>query len=553
MTARSLTPPGRALLLALAALLLVLLPAQGAQAHAALVATDPADGAALDAMPSTVTLSFNEPVQPIADAVHLIVDGGAAVPVEAAARDDDIVVTMPADLADGAYFLNWRVISTDAHPISGVLAFTVGDAAPAPAPADQGGTDERPVAVMTLNALHYLGLLVFAGFLFFKIAIAPPQPGRPRHRTLRASGALAIAATALAVPVGALELAGRPLRDALDPGTWTGTVTSASLTVLALTGIGVLAAYWWHTRGRGSWTPVAALGAASLAVAAPVLIGHSMAFGPQTLMLAADITHLFAGAIWTGGLAALIATLHQTRRGRLQALPAARIVARFSTWAGVTVALLGASGVAMAMMIHPDWTDLLDSSLLDTDHGRALLVKLALVAIALALAGWNRWRLVPRIRSAETRSRGLEVLRRLLFGEAAILLLTIAVTGVLVNLSPEPDPEPTEPAGVTQVQELGTGQVEAVLTPGAAGTNTLTLHLTDAEGLALEPVEDPMVFASLPEQEFGPLQSTAEPTGEPGAYATELHLPLPGAWELEIHVRVSEFEHHMTTLVADLP
>lgn len=553
MSARSLTPPGRALLLALAALLLVLVPAHGAQAHAALVATDPADGAALDAMPSTVTLSFNEAVQPVADAVHLIVDGEAGAPLEVGARDNDVVIEMPAGLGEGAYFLNWRVISADAHPISGVLAFTVGDAAPAPAPADQGSTDAKPVAVMTVNALHYLGLLVFAGFLFFKVAIDPTPTRRPRHRTLRASGAVAVAATALAIPIGALDLAGRPLRDLLDPGAWTGTVTSASPTILALTGIGVAAAYWWHTRGREPWTSVAALGAASLAVAAPVLIGHSMAFGPQPLMLAADITHLFAGAIWTGGLLALIATLRQARRGRLEALPAARIVARFSTWAGVTVALLGASGIAMAMMIHRDWTDLLDSSLFHTDHGRALLVKLGLVAIALALAGWNRWRLVPRIRSAEARSRGLEALRRLLFGEAAILLLTIAVTGVLVNLSPEPDPEPVEPAGVSQTQELGTGQVEAALTPGTAGTNTLTLHLTDAEGLALEPVEDPMVFASLPEQDFGPLQSTAAPTGEPGAYATDLNLPLSGAWELEIHVRVSEFEHHMTTLIAELP
>lgn len=552
MTARLATPPGRAFALALAALCLVLLPAPAAQAHAALVSTDPADGAALDAMPSTVTLTFNEPVQPIADAFHLIAGEDADLPVAAVTRDDDVVVTLPADLGDGAYYLNWRVISADAHPIAGVLAFTVGDAALVAAVEPE--LAPRPVAVMAVNTLHYLGLLVFAGFLFFRIAIARTRPERPRHRVLRASGALAIAAAALAVPIGALELAGRPLSDLRDPGAWTPTVTDEALLVLALTAVGVLVAYVAHTQGREAWTHVPALAATALAVAAPILIGHSMAFGPQWLMFAADLAHLFAGAVWTGGLVGLLATLHQARRGRLAAPPAARIVARFSTWAGLTVLVLGASGIAMALLIHRDWGDLLgsDSSLLATDHGRALLVKLGLVGVALLLAAWNRWRLVPLIRDAERRGRGLLLLRRLLSGEAAILGLVIAVTGVLVNLSPAVE-APPEPVAVTHVRELGAGDVEAVLEPGLPGTNTFTLRFTDAQGLPLEPVDAPLVFGSLPEQEFGPIETATTPTGEPGVYTAELHLPLAGAWELEIHVRVSEFEHHMTTVAVELP
>nr|WP_304608835.1 CopD family protein [Glycomyces amatae] len=150
-------------------------------------------------------------------------------------------------------------------------------------------------------------------------------------------------------------------------------------------------------------------------------------------MAAADLVHLLAGAVWVGGLAGLLVLLRaaHAERPAVDAATAARVVARFSSWAGATVAALGASGLVMALVIHRSW-----SGLLGSDHGVALLAKLDLVAVALALAAWNRYLLVPAVRRSPGERAGLRRLRRVLLAEAAAVALAAAVTGALVNLSP---------------------------------------------------------------------------------------------------------------------
>ncbi|THV29045.1 copper resistance CopC/CopD family protein [Glycomyces paridis] len=405
MTAPRTRPPGRALLLALAVLLLALLPARSAYAHAALLSTDPADGAALDQAPDAITLRFNEAVQPVPDATRLVDAIGNEHTLDAEVSNQDVVIALPTDLGEGAYYLNWRVVSADAHPIAGVLAFTIGDAQPAAEPPALDAPEESPWASAAASTLHYLGLLVFAGFLFFRTVIArklwPPRNQRsgtalrPRNRLLLATGLAAVLGAALAVPLGALDAAGLAAGRIADVGAWRELASADSLTVMALTAIGVAGAYAAFTRGRGRWAAPVALAAAALAVAAPAFVGHTRSFGLRALMIGADVVHLATGAIWAGGLAGLLIVLARWRRTD-DPTHAAAIVARFSTWAGWTVAALGASGLVMGLSIHRDWGEFLAS-----DHGRALIIKLALVAVALALAAWNRQRLVPLIAKAE--------------------------------------------------------------------------------------------------------------------------------------------------------
>lgn len=532
-----------AALLALAALAFTLLSARAASAHATLLGTDPADGAALDEPPSTITLNFNEPVEPVAESMRLVDSTGRDHPVEAASRDDDVVVEIGPGLGDGDYALNWRVISADDHPISGVLGFSVGTGT-APPPSESADVEDGRAAVMTVNAAHYLGLLVFGGLVFFRIAIARGQgPSNPRHRTLRATAATAVAASAAAVPIGALAAAGLPLDRIVEPDSWTGSVQTEALVILGLTALGLGASYRWYTRGGHRWTAAGSLVAVGVATAAPVLIGHSRLFEPDWLMLGADIAHLLTGAVWTGGLLGLLLLLRQ-RRAQDDAVGTATVVARFSTWAGLTVALLAASGTTMALLMHRTWDGLFGS-----DHGRLLLVKLAVVAAALALAGWNRFRLVPTVRGAADPRSGLSRLRRLLSAEAVVVGLAIVLTGSLVQLSP--DTTGAEQAPIALEAEIGDGEVTAVLTPGETGANTLTFDLRDTEGRALEPTEAPMIHAFLPEQDFGPVHALAAPDPD-GGYRAELDLPLSGTWELEIHVRISRFEEHQATLTAEV-
>ncbi|WP_026930877.1 FixH family protein [Glycomyces tenuis] len=546
MIARRLRPPGRALLLVLAALILSLAPAQSAQAHAALLGTDPENGIVLDRAPEAVTLSFNEPVQPVAESIRLVDGLGREQPLTAEASDDDVVVELPADLADGPYHLNWRVISADGHPIAGVVSFAVGTETPPPAPAAPVEADAAwPWAVQAVNVLYYLGLLVCCGLVFFRIAIARElSPSRPPRPLLLASGSLAVLAAALAVPLGALELAAQPLGRVVDVDAWSALVRTEAVAALALTAAGLCLALWCVTRGRGPGAAPVALAGCALAVCGPLLVGHSMSFGPRWLMVASDAVHVGTGAIWAGGLAGLAITLGRLRRGG-RAEDAAVVVSRFSTWAGASVAVLGVSGLGMALMIHREWDGLFGS-----DHGRALLIKLGLVAVALGLAGWNRFRLVPLVRGAEDARAGLTRLRRVVRVEAAVVAAVIALTGVLVNLTPTAE-EPPEAADVAVEEhlhdDLGEGAVEAHLDPGTIGENTLMLTLTDAQGAPLAPEEAPVVSATLPERDFGPVEAEVHELG-PGEYHCVLDLPLTGTWEIDVQVRVSRYASETASL-----
>ncbi|WP_238005823.1 copper resistance protein CopC [Dactylosporangium sp. AC04546] len=121
----------RATLAAAAAGLLVLLvPAQPAWAHAKLVKTDPADGATVGAPLAAVTFTFNEMVKQQFSTV--VVTGADGVSYsDGAPKSVDKTLTQPVKpLPNGAVRVAWRTVSVDGHPIEGQFTFTNAAAAP---------------------------------------------------------------------------------------------------------------------------------------------------------------------------------------------------------------------------------------------------------------------------------------------------------------------------------------------------------------------------------------------------------------------------------------
>ena len=110
------------LLLALA--LLALSPAS-ASAHSLLLAsTPPADGRVSE--PSAVTLRFNNRIEKKLCRIRLVPPRGEAqaLSVRTDGAVDALEAPLPA-LAAGRYRVEWRVLSTDGHVVSGAFAFSV--------------------------------------------------------------------------------------------------------------------------------------------------------------------------------------------------------------------------------------------------------------------------------------------------------------------------------------------------------------------------------------------------------------------------------------------
>lgn len=127
---------------AVAAAALVLVPvaiASPASAHDELVSTDPADGASLAEAPASVTLTFSEEVVTLGSAV-VVTDAAGVRLADGPLVIDGAVVTRaitPPTVA-GELRVSYRVVSSDGHPVTGTLTFTVTSvAAPSPSPTDE--------------------------------------------------------------------------------------------------------------------------------------------------------------------------------------------------------------------------------------------------------------------------------------------------------------------------------------------------------------------------------------------------------------------------------
>lgn len=103
-----------------------LLSAAQAHAHARLVGSTPAEGAAV-AAPKQVVLKFSEKLQPKFSTARLSTPTSQDLPAKAVVEKDGatLVVTPAAALAPGAYIVHWQAVSADTHRMEGQLSFTV--------------------------------------------------------------------------------------------------------------------------------------------------------------------------------------------------------------------------------------------------------------------------------------------------------------------------------------------------------------------------------------------------------------------------------------------
>ncbi|WP_425307405.1 copper resistance protein CopC [Ammonicoccus fulvus] len=504
-----------------------------AWAHAELLGSSPADGAVLQVAPATVELDFSEAVQPVPEAARLVLSDGSAQPVAAVARDSRVTITLPDALGDGAYAVSYRILSADGHVVSGVVSFRVG-AGEAPGVPTSAPSESTDLAAGLLGAAWYLGLFLVCGPILFDRTV---RPGGTPH-AVGFGSSLGIGAALALIPFGALSAAGpTPLgRGGLDawlPLVQMSQVVSSGLTILGIVVVAVA------TRRDSPTTREVAVAGALIALISPVWVGHSATESPRWLVFLSDLAHLGAGAFWMGGVWALIGWLRGPGRTPRAVIG---VVDRFSTAALVSVGALAASGTAMAICI-------LDSpaALFSTAWGQLLLVKLGLVALVLAIAAWNRWRLLPRVRSVESHVAGVRLLARFLRLEALLLIGVLGVTGLVTSLSPRPvaaaETSSEDAAGSNPCTFHAWSQglhVQGFLDPARGGRNKLTILAEFGTEYVKAPEIE--VSARLPAQNLGPLTTNLPAAGDPGTYEGTVTLPVRGNWQFQVSAAVSTYE-----------
>jgi copper transport protein len=447
----------------------ILLSCSPALAHATLIEASPPQRGTVSKPPDRVELRFSEPVDAGFDPVAVRDAEGTRVDEHDARVDPEDVRVVLADLEElpeGAYEVEWRVTSIDGHVVEGRYVFAVagpigpdesgahgnharGTSVPRvedrntehpghePALKHHGGQSghEAPgpqESAATEHGLVLAATALLAGLAPFVTLVWLPasrQTGAAVHGALRPFGVLAWALLCVLVVAGVGELSSYAVRASGEPlgtglfaqtlfGSRVGEVWLIRLALALLTAAAITAA-----AGSGrTWEWGVATATGGLLLMSLTGLSHAAATG-RFLPFVADWTHAVAAAVWMGGLLGFVVTLFfgpvrdlpPDRQAKLRE----RSVRRFSAVATIAVAVLATTGLYAILLHVPS-----PQALVDTPYGRALLVKLGLLALVLSIGARNLL------------LRGRGPFGRLLVVELLLALGLFVATGFLTSLPP---------------------------------------------------------------------------------------------------------------------
>jgi len=585
---------------ALVALALALAPA-AASAHATLESTSPTRGAVVRTQPAQVVFRFDENVEGNFGAVRVFDSKGARVDKGDAfhpgGEGSAIAVHLKPGLAKGTYTATYRVVSADSHIVSSGVVFSIGKATTAGATVaqligrSQAGTGTQ-VALGGARALQYaaigagVGLLAFLALVWLP-ALASVAGGAAEWqdasetfvaRLRRMLGFIALlgAVSALgAVVLEAASAAGVSFWSALRPsvlrevlGTKFGTLWTAAAAAWFIIG-GLAQARLGASSRPAGVLRTASVGATGLALPAtgvrwlgpfaipaafvvmvPALAGHGTTQDPVAVMFPANVIHVAAMALWVGGLFALLFVLPSATR-RLEGADRTRLLSaallRFSPLALWAVVVLLATGLVQSF-VEIRHLDLV----FHTAFGRAVFIKLVLLMVLVGLGAVNRRHTLPRLAAAadggELPGNAGHTLRRTMRAEVALLLAVFAVTGALASYAPAI----AQVSGPVEVSRtIGAEQLQLTVDPATTGPNEVHLYLFDQKtGAQFDGAKELTIRATQPDRGIS-LDLQAQKAG-PGHYTVPAApLTAPGNWQLDVTMRVSDFDEFTTS--AEVP
>ena len=522
-----------ALLMALA-FALVPLPAS---AHALLLRTDPAAGVVGpdDQPPARISLWFSEPVDVDFNAIVVIDrDGKRVDQLDAHVAEDPrrVDVTL-GSLSQGAYVVRWRVTSADNHVVSGAFWFGVGFATTLPR---EALTDTSAPTLRPLESVARWGvlaaILALAGGALFELLVRPavhrlPPPSRALW--LLAGCVLVIGQVAWAA-AQAEAVAQLPLPQALDGKILSIALLQSRFAVLWWTRLVLGIALTMSLRIRDARRLNAALGL--VLIAAMSLSGHASGareLGPAAIAM--DSLHLAAAAVWLGGLLQVVVLLKpilaasaEKRSDILRPL-----VPRVSKIALVSVAALAVTGTFSA------WEQVGGfDALAVTAYGQALLLKLALVAVLVAVGAFNLLVMRPRFRQQSRDVRPAGMFRVLIGGELVLGGGVLAATALLAGLPP-PGAQGL-PGPIDAARQAGDLRVQLSMDPNWVGQSRFRVAHTDSRGQPPSDVHEVVLTFTMEGMNMGRTTVPMAPA-RPGEFEAEgFYVGMPGTSQIGVAI-----------------
>lgn len=522
---------------------LAVAPVPTAFAHAGLDSSTPAANSVLEAGPTEIVLDFDETVEVALAQIELYDGSGTPLQVGRPRRGgDDTVVTAPLPtLGEGLYGVVWRTASVDGHVVSGSFAFQVGtgDGGDQTAFLDSLGAGREATSFVrwahtAARWIAFLGIVLLLGSGLWAVRSGAGLRLLDSTRRLTWTGWIALwVGSVLTFMLHGAEAHAGGVGAMFDPHNWNDMLSTRTGVLIVLrmalaVALGLLLSLGLHRTDR-LWR-VSAVVASVMALMSFSGAGHASSASPSALWQLLDLVHLGGVVVWLGGLAVFgLASVEWFEGEESEAA-----VARFSRWSLVAVPVVAVTGVLAAWEYSDGFSDITA-----TGWGRALLVKVVLVAVLVGVGGVTRWML---------RHHGVASIRRTVLAEAVAGVLVLALVAGMVGESPRQAAPSKSYAG----QLAAGGLIAAVsIGPGHVGANEIHVVITP-QGGSLEAVAGAEArvsnaAAGLP---ASPVTLTAEGTNH---FSGSVTFPAAGDWLLEVIVEVADGQAVLLSSTVPVP
>lgn len=492
-------------------------PSSTVKAHATLLEMDPAENVVAEESPSTLTLTFNEPIEH--DLAFVTIYDSNATPIftgnpaEENAKSSQLEFSLP-DFEDGTYTVKWDIVSADGHPVDGSYAFAVGEATEGGVKSIQG--DNKSEGSIILARMIPEGLLLLGAGLFWFAWLAERRNfptlhtlwlrGRVIAATLLIVGTIAeFIAYSFSLPPGIIEVIVNGRWELLQQFPFIVMLFAQSLCIILLLIPDMV---------RGWYLAVWAL----LAII-PAFGGHVWGMKEPLIALIPRIIHQLSIAFWLGALAYII--LLAVWQGKKEAIVDWRTFRPFFVHKMlIASSLVVLSGLVMAYLqagvtaVFTDWKM----------WSGVLLIKVSLTLIVGMFAIYQTLKWKKRHTFTTTR------LIRIEWGVGLVVL----ILGIWLS-------QISYPIAVENYDETITSdhvEADVYIKELKTGDQKMTVHVADLNGEKPESVE---AKVTMPQHDMGSEDLIAE-EAEDDNYRVELPFSMSGNWRLEITARYPDHE-----------
>lgn len=521
----------------------ILLVPTNTSAHAYIIKSTPMENETLNKPPALVSMEFNEAIQPKFDSLTVIDSLGQRVDGNTThinKENPNIIETdVKSNLPNGAYTIQWKVVSADGHPVQGTIPFRIGTGT-ANSDSQVHTMGYIPQADMIIErGLLYTGFSLFLGVMLFHLVLYRKndysEKTQSRSKKIIWFSVLAITCSLLwNLPLQAKIYGNVPWSQSFHLSLWKETLSVPTFGYVWITQVILLLLFAVATYlaiKYGSFSSIKAWIVPILIftglLVTKTLNGHAMASKYKEIAVFMDFLHLSAASLWVGGLSAIVFLLPTSVKESHKKDWALYwdAIRRFSPWAMTAVAIIFFTGIFSSTIFIPDIR-----KLFDTRYGQVLAIKIILFII-MGIFG-----LVHLVKGKLRREKGIGLTAGTEFSIGIIILL---IAGILSNLATPPLPTPVP---LNETKQVNGYDITLHISPNAVGANTFDIDIKDKNGQPVTNLAQLTITAYSLDMEMG-RNTVRVPMVSPGKFEVQgMQLNMEGRWRITVHGLTSSLD-----------